>query len=285
MIVIACLKRLMDNKNIKVNKRRLDVFLFENGYFDSREKARIAIMEGKVFVNNQKEDKPGTMIKSDSEIVVKGEKLKYVSRGGYKLEKAINVFNIDLKDKTCADIGSSTGGFTDCMLQNGARRVYAIDCGTNQLDYKLRTDERVIVMENTNARYITNDDLKEKVNFVSVDVSFISLEKILGAIENILIEDGHAMMLIKPQFEAGKDLVEKNGVIKDKDVHKLVIENIISLCIKRGFKVIGLDFSPIKGPAGNIEYLIYVTKSDRAITLSENFVSEIVEKSHMELDK
>ena len=271
-----------------MKKVRLDLYLVDNGYFETREKARVAIMEGKVFVNNQKEDKPGTMIKEDSEVVFKGEKLKYVSRGGLKLEKAINVFSIDLKDKICADIGSSTGGFTDCMLQNDAKEVFAIDCGTNQLDYKLRVNEKVVVMENTNARYVTRDDLNnELVDFVSVDVSFISLKKILPAINDILKNNGEAVLLIKPQFEAGKELVEKNGVVHDEKVHEMVVRDIIEYCKSNGYEIMGLDYSPIKGPAGNIEYLLYVKRDADNVSNSENTSFEIncvIKKSHEELN-
>lgn len=266
-------------------KIRLDVYLHDNEYFDSREKARIAIMEGKVFVNNQKEDKPGTMIKDDANVEVKGEKLRYVSRGGYKLEKAIDVFGIDLKGMTCADIGSSTGGFTDCMLQNEAVKVYAIDCGTNQLDYRLRTNPHVVTMENTNARYLDKSTLGSEVDFVSVDVSFISLSKILPVIKDILKVGGTSVLLIKPQFEAGKELVEKNGVVRDAEVHIEVIEKIIDEAEKLSFTICGLDYSPIKGPAGNIEYLLYIKKSDDIMTFEREKVKALVESSHEELNK
>ena len=273
----------------KAKKIRLDVYLVENDYFTTREKARAAIMEGKVFVNNQKEDKPGTMIKSDASVECRGEKLKYVSRGGLKLEKAINVFNIDVKDKTCVDIGASTGGFTDVMLQGGAKKVFAVDCGTNQLDYKLRTDDRVVTMENTNARYLEKKDIQDDIDFVTTDVSFISLSKIIPAIKNIIKENGEGVLLIKPQFEAGKELVEKNGVVRDKKVHEHVIRSVCEFCLKEGFEIKGLDFSPIKGPAGNIEYLLYVKyvnviKSELGEDLSKN-VSDIVEKSHGNLEE
>lgn len=272
--------------NNKTSKIRLDTYLHDKGFFDSREKARIAIMEGKVFVNNQKEDKPGTMIKEDSEVIVKGEKLKYVSRGGYKLEKAIDKFKIDLTDKICADIGSSTGGFTDCMLQNKAKKVFAIDCGTNQLDYKLRTNENVVTMENTNARYIKETDLGTKVDFISIDVSFISLDKMIDAVNDILSNKGTAVFLIKPQFEAGKELVEKNGVIKDKKVHADVIEKVVCMCKDKKFNIKGLDFSPIKGPAGNIEYLIYIGRENKeTINAERNDIEKLVSISHEELDK
>lgn len=270
--------------NSKVKKIRLDIYLLTNNFFETREKARIAIMEGKVFVNNQKEDKPGTMIKEDAVVEFRGEKLKYVSRGGYKLEKAVDVFNIFLKDKICVDIGASTGGFTDVMLQNGAKKVYAIDCGTNQLDYKLRIDDRVVSMENTNARYLTKNDLNnEIIDFVSVDVSFISLKKIIPIIKDILNEDGKAVLLIKPQFEAGKELVSKGGVVKDKNIHIAIINDIINYCISFKFKIIGIDYSPIKGPAGNIEYLLYVANvnemTKELCDMQELYINEMVENA------
>ena len=279
----------------KIKKIRLDVYLTENGFFPTREKARVAIMEGNVFVNNQKEDKPGTMIKEDANVEFRGEKLKYVSRGGLKLEKAAEVFNINLNDKICIDIGSSTGGFTDFMLQHGAKKVFAVDCGTNQLDYKLRTDERVVTMENTNARYLTREDIgDDTIDFISVDVSFISLTKILPVIKELLKENGESVLLIKPQFEAGKELVEKNGVVRDSAIHKEVIKSVIDYCINSGFAILGLDFSPIKGPAGNIEYLLYIGKSmddNRVLNVEiqldrmDVYISKIVNKSHDELNK
>lgn len=279
----------------KIKKIRLDLYLTENGFFPTREKARVAIMEGNVFVNNQKEDKPGTMIKEDANVEYRGERLKYVSRGGLKLEKAAKVFNIDLNNKTCIDIGSSTGGFTDFMLQNGAKKVFAVDCGTNQLNYKLRTDDRVVTMENTNARYLKREDIGDDIiDFISVDVSFISLTKILPVIKELLKENGESVLLIKPQFEAGKELVEKNGVVRDSTVHEEVIKSVIDFCIENNFTIKGLDFSPIKGPAGNIEYLLYIgkftndknqTSAGLDVSKMDEYISKVVKQSHDELNK
>lgn len=279
----------------KIKKIRLDLYLTEKGFFPTREKARVAIMEGNVFVNNQKEDKPGTMIKEDANVEYRGERLKYVSRGGLKLEKAAKIFNIYLNNKTCIDIGSSTGGFTDFMLQNGAKKVFAVDCGTNQLDYKLRTDDRVVTMENTNARYLKREDIGDDIiDFISVDVSFISLTKILPVIKELLKENGESVLLIKPQFEAGKELVEKNGVVRDSTVHEEVIKSVIDFCIDNNFTIKGLDFSPIKGPAGNIEYLLYIGKfkddinqANAGLDLGKmnEYISKVVKQSHDELNK
>ena len=277
----------------KIKKVRLDLYLLDKGFFPTREKARVAIMEGNVFVNNQKEDKPGTMIKENAVVEYRGEKLKYVSRGGLKLEKASKVFNIEFKDLICIDIGASTGGFTDLMLQNGAKKVFAVDCGTNQLDYRLRTNDRVVVMENTNARYLTRDDIGDDIiDFASVDVSFISLTKILPVIKELLKISGEAVLLIKPQFEAGKELVEKNGVVRDKEIHEKVVKYIIDYCMKSNFCIKGLDFSPIKGPAGNIEYLLYISNvdiSDKLLAIGtddiDSYIESIVEKSHESLNK
>lgn len=274
----------------KVKKIRLDVYLTENGFFPTREKSKAAIMEGLVFVNGQKEDKAGLMIKEDALVEYRGEKLKYVSRGGLKLEKAVKVFNIEFENKICVDIGSSTGGFTDLMLQMGAKKVFAVDCGTNQLDYKLRTNEKVVVMENTNARYLKKQDLGDEIiDFVTVDVSFISLSKILPVIKDILKETGEAVLLIKPQFEAGKELVEKNGVVKDKKIHASVIKEVIGFCKEYDMSISGLDFSPIKGPAGNIEYLLYIVNDGKheneALANDDKYMKQIVDNSHIELDK
>ena len=266
------------------NKTRLDIKLVELGIFDSREKAKIAIMEGLVYVNNQKEDKAGTLVKNDAIVEYRGQKQKYVSRGGYKLEKAIEVFNIDLNNKICMDIGSSTGGFTDCMLQNGAKKVFAIDCGTNQLDYSLRIDERVVSMENFNARYLTLSDINnESVDFVSIDVSFISLTKILPAVIESTNENAEIVALIKPQFEAGKDKVDE-GIVKNKNIHIEVIKMIADYCIDNKLCIKNLTYSPIKGPKGNIEFLIYLTK-DKAAEQYDiyNIIEKIVEDAHLNL--
>ena len=261
----------------KVEKERLDVLLVQQGLANSRELAKAYIMAGNVYVDGQKEDKAGTKVAVTAKLEVKGNQMKYVSRGGYKLEKAMDVFGIRLDGKICLDIGASTGGFTDCMLQNGARKVYAIDVGYGQLAWKLRTDERVINMEKTNARYLEADSLAENVDVVTTDVSFISLDKILPAAYNILKPDGQLIALIKPQFEAGKDKVGKKGVVRDKNVHIEVIEKVLSFARETGFKIGGVDFSPIKGPEGNIEYLLWAGK---ALEDQEINVKEIVEVSH-----
>ncbi len=241
-------------------KERLDVALVSRGLVETREKAKAIIMAGIVYVNNQKSDKAGANVKPDDIIEVRGETLKYVSRGGLKLEKAVASFGLELKDCVCADIGASTGGFTDCMLQNGAKRVYSIDVGYGQLAWKLRSDERVINLERTNFRYVTREQVPEELDFASVDVSFISLSHILPVMYTLLREGGQSVCLIKPQFEAGKENVGKKGVVRDKNVHIAVIEKIIELVKENNFTLLGLDFSPIKGPEGNIEYLCYIQK-------------------------
>lgn len=250
-------------------KERLDVLLTERGFFDSREKAKAVIMAGEVFVNGQREDKAGSKFDREAEIEVKGKVLKYVSRGGLKLEKAVEVYGLDLMDKTCIDIGSSTGGFTDCMLQNGAAKVYAIDVGTNQLAWKLREDKRVVSMEKTNIRYVTEEDIPEKADFASVDVSFISLTKVLPVAVNLLKDEAHMVCLIKPQFEAGREKVGKKGVVRDFSVHKEVIELVINFAIGLNFFIKGLTFSPVKGPEGNIEYLLYMQKRNEEMSGAE----------------
>lgn len=267
-------------------KKRLDLYLFENGFSESREKARIMIMSGLVFVNNEKSDKPGTMIKDSDKIEIRGNKLKFVSRGGLKLEKAINKFKIDLKDKICVDIGASTGGFTDCMLQNGAKKVYAVDVGYGQLAWKLRTDDRVVNLERTNIRYLDKNIIEDEINFISVDVSFISLKLVLPVIKELLKPNETAICLIKPQFEAGKDQVGKKGVIKDKSVHKQVIKDVISFARdKMKFFVCGLDYSPIKGPEGNIEYLMYIKNNDNEYNFNIDEIDKVVDESHQNLNK
>ncbi len=242
-------------------KERLDVILMNQGYATSREKAKAIIMSGNVYVNGQKEDKAGTSFdESKIKLEVRGHALKYVSRGGLKLEKAMNCWGLLLDGKVCMDIGSSTGGFTDCMLQNGAARVYAVDVGKGQLDWKLRNDERVVCMEQTNFRYMTEQDIPDKLDFASVDVSFISLTKILIPARNLLKIGGEMVCLIKPQFEAGRDKVGKNGVVREPEIHREVIEKIVIYAQGIGFHVLHLEYSPIKGPEGNIEYLVHLKK-------------------------
>lgn len=267
-----------------MKKERLDALLMNRVLFESRAKAQAAIMAGQVLVNEQKIDKPGTPVPPDVTIRLLGNKLPYVSRGGLKLEKALQIFPISVQDKVVADIGASTGGFTDCALQNGAAKVYAIDVGYGQLAWKLRNDERVINMERTNVRYLEADSLPEQVDAATIDVAFISLDKILPAVHKILKEDGFVIALIKPQFEAGKENVGKKGVVRDARVHEQVINNVIAFAKEEGFGIAGLDFSPIKGPEGNIEYLLHLTLgADDAV--SPAFVAELVGKSHGDLDK
>lgn len=252
-------------------KERLDVILVRQGFAPSREKAKAILMAGNVFVDGQREDKAGTTFdESKIHIEVKGSTLKYVSRGGLKLEKALGVFPIGLSHTVCMDIGASTGGFTDCMLQNGADRVYSIDVGHGQLDWKLRSDERVICMEKTNFRYVTADDIREPIDFASVDVSFISLTKILLPARNLLRSQGSMVCLIKPQFEAGKNKVGKKGVVREPQVHEDVVHKVIDYADMIGFEVKGLTYSPIKGPEGNIEYLVYIVKKSE---ISENVLA------------
>ena len=243
-------------------KERLDILLVNGGFAPSREKAKVIIMSGKVFVNGQREDKAGTTFDPEKiTIEVKGSTLKYVSRGGLKLEKALNEFPLTVEGKICMDIGASTGGFTDCMLQNGARKVYSVDVGHGQLDWKLRNDERVVCMEKTNFRYMQPQDIEDVLDFASVDVSFISLTKILLPARRLLSANGEMVCLIKPQFEAGRDKVGKKGVVREKKVHEEVIRKILVFSRLVGFTVLELAFSPIKGPEGNIEYLIYIRKN------------------------
>ena len=242
------------------NKKRLDILLVEKGIAPSREKARGYIMTGDIFVEGVREDKAGSLFLEDVKIEYRGQKLKYVSRGGLKLEKAVQVFDLRFDDMVCLDIGASTGGFTDCMLQNGAKKVYSIDVGYGQFDWGLRNDPRVVCMEKTNFRYLKPEGIGESADFASCDVSFISLSKILPAAYDILKDQGEMVCLIKPQFEAGRDKVGKKGVVRDPDTHREVITNVFNYALNSGFTVLGLDFSPIKGPEGNIEYLMYLRK-------------------------
>ena len=243
-------------------KERLDVLLVKQGLAESREKAKAIIMSGSVFVDGQREDKAGSTFDEEKvEITVKGNTLKYVSRGGLKLEKAIDNFGVNVQNAVCMDIGASTGGFTDCMLQNGATKVYSVDVGHGQLAWKLRNDERVVCMEKTNFRYMQPQDIDDVLDFASVDVSFISLTKILLPARRLLSEKGEMVCLIKPQFEAGRDKVGKKGVVREKKVHEEVIRKILVFARQVGFHVLDLAFSPIKGPEGNIEYLIYIRKN------------------------
>ena len=266
-------------------KERLDVLLVQKGLAPSREKAKTMIMEGNVFVDNQREDKAGTFFDPSVNIEIHGNTLRYVSRGGLKLEKAMAQFGITLDDKVCMDIGASTGGFTDCMLQNGAKKVYAVDVGYGQFAWKLRQDPRVVCMEKTNIRYVTPEDIGDALNFASVDVSFISLTKVLGPAKELLKDGGQMVCLIKPQFEAGKDKVGKKGVVRDPAVHKEVIERVILFAKSIGFGILHLDYSPIKGPEGNIEYLVHIVKDAEAESQEVNDVEAVVAAAHGELDK
>ncbi|MBQ9091030.1 MAG: TlyA family RNA methyltransferase [Anaerotignum sp.] len=266
----------------KVEKERLDVLLVQLGLANSRELAKAYIMAGNVYVDGQKEDKAGTKVAVNADIEVKGSQMKYVSRGGYKLEKAINEFGVQLEGKICLDIGASTGGFTDCMLQNGASKVYAIDVGYGQFAWKLRNDERVVCLEKTNVRYVTHEQVPDEGDFASIDVSFISLTKVLPAVLGVLGPNGQLVCLIKPQFEAGREKVGKKGVVRDINVHREVIEMIVNYVRAQNLGILALDFSPIKGPEGNIEYLIYLDKSQTGMSREEvqARLEEVVAESH-----
>lgn len=266
-------------------KTRLDVALFERGFCESREKAKALIMAGQVYVNNMKSTKAGVNIKEEDCIEVRGEKMPYVSRGGFKLEKAVKEFGLSLEGAVCMDIGASTGGFTDCMLQNGASKVYSIDVGYGQLAWKLRQDERVVNMERTNFRYVTHEHIPEEVDFASVDVSFISLKLIVPVMRDLLKDAAKAVCLIKPQFEAGREKVGKNGVVRELETHIEVVEKIYSFVLENGFSVLALDYSPIKGPQGNIEYLIYIQKSGDPQGLENLSPEQVVKRSHDKLNK
>ena len=266
-------------------KIRLDQYLVQNGLVQSRERAKALIMAGVVFVNQQKVDKDGEMIKEDAVVEVRGHDIGYVSRGGLKLEKAMKCFPLTPNGKVCMDIGASTGGFTDCMLQNGAVKVYAVDVGYGQLAWSLRTDERVVNMERTNIRYVTPEDLAEPIEFFSVDVSFISLHHIFPVAQRITTPDAMGVCLVKPQFEAGREKVGKNGVVRDPAVHREVLHNAMSYAAENGFVVRGLDYSPVKGPEGNIEYLMFVQKSDQPAVLDDEAAAQVVAASHTTLDR
>ncbi|MFR6394559.1 MAG: TlyA family RNA methyltransferase [Oscillospiraceae bacterium] len=263
------------------NKTRLDVLLTERGLLDSRQKAQATIMSGIVFVNGQRVDKVGTAVSNDALIEIRGTTLPYVSRGGLKLEKAMQTFPLTLTGKICADIGASTGGFTDCMLQNGAKKVYAVDVGYGQLDWKLRNDARVVCMERTNARYLTHEEIPEELDFASVDVSFISLKLIFPALYGLLREGGEIACLIKPQFEAGREKVGKKGVVRDPAVHLEVLEHFLIHAKENHFTVFGITYSPIRGPEGNIEYLGFLRKSEEPDAMVD--LQAIVEASHTAL--
>lgn len=266
-------------------KERLDVLLVNRGLAPSREKAKAMIMEGNVFVENQREDKAGATFDTEVAIEIKGNTLKYVSRGGLKLEKAMTHFGILLDGKVCMDIGASTGGFTDCMLQNGAKKVYAVDVGYGQFAWKLRQDPRVVCMEKTNIRYVTPDDIADRLDFASVDVSFISLTKVLGPAKELLNDGGEMVCLIKPQFEAGREKVGKKGVVREKSVHEEVIHKVLDFAVETGFSVLNLEYSPIKGPEGNIEYLVYIKKTAESTEAEHVDIHAVVEAAHGELDK
>ena len=263
------------------NKTRLDVLLTERGLRDSRHKAQATIMSGIVFVNGQRVDKAGTAVANDAQIEIRGATLQYVSRGGLKLEKAMQTFPLDLHDKICADIGASTGGFTDCMLQNGAKKVYAVDVGYGQLDWKLRNDARVVCMERTNARYLTHEEIPDELDFASIDVSFISLKLIFPALYGLLRQGGEIACLIKPQFEAGREKVGKKGVVRDPAVHLEVLEHFLIHAKENHFTVLGITYSPIRGPEGNIEYLGFLRKSEEPSAMID--LNAIVEASHSTL--
>ncbi len=265
------------------SKERLDILLTERNIFESRARAKTMIMMGKILVDGQKIEKAGTLVSRDSEIRVLGEEMPFVSRGGFKLKKAVETFNLNLSGKIAADIGASTGGFTDCMLQNGAEKVYSIDVGYGQLAWKLRQDSRVVNLERTNIRNVTREDIPDELDFASIDVAFISLDKVLPVAFEILKSDGEVVALIKPQFEAGRENVGKKGVVKDKKIHAEVIEKVLTFAGELGFKICGLTFSPIKGPEGNIEYLAYISKK----SFDENFkpdINSVVENAHKELN-
>ena len=265
-------------------KERVDVLAYKQGLFETREQAKRGVMAGLVvaILNGERYDKPGEKIPDDTELKLKGEKLKYVSRGGLKLEKALEIFGLSVDGKTTIDIGASTGGFTDVMLQNGAKLVFAVDVGTNQLAWKLRQDDRVVSMEQFNFRYAEKADFVEEPSFASIDVSFISLGLILPALHRILANQGQVVALIKPQFEAGREQIGKNGIIRDAKVHQHVLETVIDMTVREGFSVLGLDFSPIQGGHGNIEFLAYLRKEEEATNQVLSRINQVVEEAHRE---
>ncbi len=271
-------------------KERLDILVTQQGFAPSREKAKALIMAGEVLVDGQREDKPGTVFPDTVKITIKGNPIPFVSRGGLKLDKAVKHFDLQLQGKTCMDVGSSTGGFTDCMLQNGAVKVYSVDVGHGQLDWKLRNDPRVVCMERTNIRYVVPEDIQEAPEFVSIDVSFISLTKVLPPVQNLMAETAEMVCLIKPQFEAGREKVGKKGVVRDPKVHLEVIEKVMDFADSLGFQLLHLEFSPIKGPEGNIEYLLHLKKSPETPAESasaeqwKQTAQKIVEEAHQSLN-
>lgn len=268
-----------------MEKIRLDALMVEKGYAQSRERAKALIMAGQVYIDNQKCDKAGLAVPCDTELEVRGDTLKYVSRGGLKLEKAMAEFPISLDGKVAMDIGASTGGFTDCMLQNGAKKVYAVDVGYGQLAWKLRNDERVVNLERTNIRYIDREKVTDSIDFASIDVSFISLKLVLPIACELLTDKGEIAALIKPQFEAGRGQVGKKGVVRDVNIHKEVIKNVNEYIKASGMYASGLSFSPVKGPEGNIEYLVWITKDKRDFEITDEIIDEVVTSSHSALDK
>ncbi|HHV98059.1 MAG TPA: TlyA family RNA methyltransferase [Clostridiaceae bacterium] len=268
-----------------MKKERLDVLLVDKGFFQSREKAKASIMAGVVYVNGEKIDKPGTKFDENADIEVKENPIPYVSRGGLKIEKAIEYFKIDMKGKIALDVGASTGGFTDCMLKKGASKVVAIDVGYGQLAWELRQDERVICMERTNIRYVKPEDIGFASDFASIDVSFISLKKVIPVVRELLKEDGEIVCLVKPQFEAGREKVGKHGVVREPEIHREVVEDIASFVLENGFSIKGITYSPVKGPEGNIEYLLYISKQIEPGEATDwsGEIAKVVEESHREL--
>ena len=271
---------------VNILKERLDVLLVKRGFYQSRERAKASIMAGIVYVDGQRSDKAGNMIDTEAEITVRENLCPYVSRGGLKLEKSMKTWQLNMHDAVCMDIGASTGGFTDCMLQNGARKVYAVDVGYGQLDYKLRTDPRVVNMEKCNIRYLNTDEIPDRIDFISIDVSFISLKLVLPVASRLLHEDGKLVCLVKPQFEAGREQVGKKGIVRDKKVHRQVIENVIKYAQDNNLHPAGLTYSPVTGAKGNIEYLLFLTKlpADNSEKVDEDFIEKTVNASHEELE-